>query len=116
LRRRVIRPSPWRPTPGCRGRDSVAISRRCAISRRWPTSPAPHGMTRERRRESARQCDNSRMALVDPEALRDPTSVALAATLRLAQRIEALLTEAGVDYVVQVEMYGRSFLFGTPRH
>lgn len=56
------------------------------------------------------------MALVDPEALRDPTSVALAATLRLAQRIEALLTEAGVDYVVQVEMYGRSFLFGTPRH
>jgi hypothetical protein len=56
------------------------------------------------------------MAPVDPEALRDPESIALARTLRVARTVEDLLSQAGVDYVVQVEAYARSFLFGTPRH
>ncbi|HUE89818.1 MAG TPA: hypothetical protein VMO26_27385 [Vicinamibacterales bacterium] len=56
------------------------------------------------------------MAPVDPEALRDPESIALARTLRDAKTVEDLLTQAGVDYVVQVETYAHSFLFGTPRH
>lgn len=56
------------------------------------------------------------MAHIDAGIITDPEAVALARTLRQAQSIEALLTEAGVDYVVQVEEYGRSFLFGTVRH
>jgi len=56
------------------------------------------------------------MAPVDPEALPNPESIALARTLREAKTVEDLLREAGVDYVVQVEAYARSSLFGTPRH
>lgn len=56
------------------------------------------------------------MASVDPEALRDPETIALARTLHEAKTLEDVLTQSGVDYVVQVEEYARSFLFGTPRH
>jgi hypothetical protein len=60
--------------------------------------------------------DNAEVAHVEPEELRDQERIFIARTLRQAQRVEALLTEAGVDYAVQVEPYGRSFLFGTIRH
>lgn len=56
------------------------------------------------------------MAHIDAGMLGDPEAVALARTLRQAQSIEQLLMDVGVDYVVQVEEYGRSFLFGTTRH
>lgn len=56
------------------------------------------------------------MAHIDAEMLTKPEAVALARTLRQARTIEQLLTDAGVDYAVEVEEYGRSFLFGTPRH
>jgi hypothetical protein len=56
------------------------------------------------------------MTHVDAEALRDPERVFVAKTLRQARQVEELLTQAGVDYVVQVEAYGRSFLFGTLKH
>lgn len=56
------------------------------------------------------------MAHVEADALHDPEPIALGRTLRQARGIEQVLTDAGVDYVVQVEAYGRSFLFGTVRH
>jgi hypothetical protein len=56
------------------------------------------------------------MGHVEPEALVEPEQVFLARTLGQARRVEDLLTLAGVDYVVQVEAYARSFLFGTVRH
>ncbi len=50
------------------------------------------------------------MALVDAEALepRELARIFIAWTLRDAQRAEALLTAAGVDYVVRVEPIGRT--------
>jgi hypothetical protein len=60
--------------------------------------------------------DNAQVAHVEPEELQDLERIFIARTLRQARKAEALLTEAGVDYVVQVEPYGRSFLFGTIRH
>lgn len=56
------------------------------------------------------------MADVEPEELEDLERIFIARTLRQARKVEALLAEANVDYVVQVEPYGRSFLFGTIRH
>lgn len=56
------------------------------------------------------------VARIEAEALRDPENIYLAASLRVARRVEALLTGYGIDYVVQVESLGRSTLFGTPRH
>jgi hypothetical protein len=59
---------------------------------------------------------NARVAQVEPEELHGLERIFLAPTLRAARKAEAMLTEAGIDYVVQVEPFGRSFLFGTIRH
>jgi hypothetical protein len=56
------------------------------------------------------------VAHVEPEDLHDRERIFIARTLRQARKVEGLLTEAGVDYVVQVEPYGRSLIFGTIRH
>ncbi|HEY6362413.1 MAG TPA: hypothetical protein VIX63_14975 [Vicinamibacterales bacterium] len=55
------------------------------------------------------------MARIEPEELRDPEQIFIAGSLRVARRAEEWLSTAGVDYAVQVEPIGRSFLFGTPR-
>ena len=57
------------------------------------------------------------MARVESEALadRDLVEVFIGRTLNEAQQAEALLTDRGVDYAVQVELFGRS-LFGSPRY
>ena len=57
------------------------------------------------------------MARVDSEALadRDLVEVFIARTLDEARRVEELLTDRGVDYAVQVELFGRT-LFGSPRY
>ena len=57
------------------------------------------------------------VALVDPEILADQDMVAVFMTpkLGLARRVEALLTERGVDYAVQVELFGYN-LFGSARY
>jgi hypothetical protein len=57
------------------------------------------------------------MARLEPETITDQewTRVFLTPSLGEARRVEALLTEAGVDYVVSVEPCGTS-LFGSPRN
>ena len=57
------------------------------------------------------------MAHVDPEALahHELARVYIAGKLAEAQDVEALLTGNGVDYVVNVEPYRASILFG-PRN
>jgi hypothetical protein len=55
------------------------------------------------------------MGRIELEQLHDPEQIFVAGTLRMARRAEEWLANAGVDYVVQVEQFGRSFLFGTPR-
>jgi len=55
------------------------------------------------------------MPRIELEELRDPEQIFIAGTLRLARRAEESLAGEGVDYVVEVEQFGRSFLFGTPR-
>lgn len=57
------------------------------------------------------------MAHVDPEALahHELERVYIAGTLAEAKAVEELLTGNGVDYVVQVEPYRASILFG-PRN
>jgi hypothetical protein len=56
------------------------------------------------------------MPRVDPEtfAERETAPVFIAATLAEARQAETLLTQRGVDYIVQVEELG-STLFGSPR-
>jgi len=56
------------------------------------------------------------MPRIEPDALSDPEQVYLAPTLGEARRIEALLTARGVDYATQVEVLGRTTLFGSLRH
>jgi hypothetical protein len=56
------------------------------------------------------------VARVEPDDLHDLEPIFIARTIRHARKAEALLTAAGVDYVVQVEPYGRSLLFGTTRY
>lgn len=56
------------------------------------------------------------MARVEPEGLPDPEQVFLATSLRTARRVEDWLTLAGIDYVVQVEPFGRSVIFRTIRN
>jgi len=53
---------------------------------------------------------------MEPEALPEPEQVYLAATLAEARQVEALLTARGVDYATQVEVLGRTTLFGSLRH
>lgn len=57
------------------------------------------------------------MARVEPEALanHELDRVYIAGTLAEAREVEQLLGGNGVDYVVQVEQYRTSILFG-PRH
>lgn len=55
------------------------------------------------------------MGRIDAEELPDPERVFVAWSLRAARRVEELLTENAVDYVVEVESLGRSFLFGSDR-
>lgn len=57
------------------------------------------------------------MGRVEPEALPNAQliRVFVAVTLREALRAEELLTERGVNYVVQAEPFGRT-LFGSTRH
>lgn len=56
------------------------------------------------------------MARVEPETFGDHelVRVFVALTLQEAQQAEALLTDRGVDYVVQPERFGRTF-FGSQR-
>jgi hypothetical protein len=56
------------------------------------------------------------MARIEPDALSNPEQVYLASTLVEARWIEALLTARGVDYATQVEVLGRTTLFGSLRH
>ena len=56
------------------------------------------------------------MARVEAEALRDPVDIFLASSVGLARVVEALLTARGINYVVQVELLGRTTLFGSQRH
>ena len=55
------------------------------------------------------------MARVDADDIRDPERIIAARSLRIALRVEEWLTNAGVDYAVQVESVGRSLLFRTER-
>jgi hypothetical protein len=55
------------------------------------------------------------MARIDREALTNPERVFVAGTLAEARQVEDLLTGSGVDYVVQVEIFGTT-LFGSPRN
>lgn len=55
------------------------------------------------------------MARIEADALPDPERIYIASSLRVAQRVEEWLTTAGVDYVVQVEAFGRSLLFSSLR-
>jgi hypothetical protein len=55
------------------------------------------------------------MARIEADELRDPERIFISGSLRMARRVEEWLTTAGVDYVVQVEPFGRSLLFRTVR-
>jgi hypothetical protein len=55
------------------------------------------------------------MPRLELEELSDPEQVFIAGSLRLARRAEEWLMTAGIDYVVKVEPFGRSLLFGTER-
>jgi hypothetical protein len=55
------------------------------------------------------------MPRLELDELPDPEQVFIAGSLRLARRAEEWLTTAGIDYVVEVEPFGRSLLFGTER-
>jgi len=56
------------------------------------------------------------MTRIEADALSEPEQVYLAASLREAREVEALLTSSGVNYATQVEVLGRSSLFGSLRH
>ena len=57
------------------------------------------------------------MARVESEVLADQAvaPVYMAKTVREARRVEELLSERGVDYTVEVEVFARTLL-GSPRH
>jgi hypothetical protein len=57
------------------------------------------------------------VARLDLETLadRDLVAVFIGETLAEAQRVEALLTQRGVDYAVEVELFGYTLL-GSARH
>jgi hypothetical protein len=56
------------------------------------------------------------MARIEPDALPDPEQVYVSGSLGEAREVEALLTAQGVNYATQVEVLGRSSLFGSLRH
>jgi hypothetical protein len=49
------------------------------------------------------------------DAVNNGERIYLAATVREAKAVEEWLTAAGIDYAVEVEPCGRSFLFGSVR-
>lgn len=55
------------------------------------------------------------MALIDIEDLNEPEKVFVAASLRVAKRAEDALTQAGIQYAVEVEEIGRTLLFRSVR-
>ena len=57
------------------------------------------------------------MARVESEVLADQAvaPVYMAKTVREARRVEELLSQRGVDYTVEVEVFARTLL-GSPRH
>ena len=61
-------------------------------------------------------CYSRGMPRIEPDALPDPEQVYVAASLAEARRVDVLLTERGVDYATQVEVLGRTSLFGSLRH
>jgi hypothetical protein len=82
----------------------------CAVPRaRWRVSAALGPLA------TRSKLDVTSMARVEPEQLRDPELIFIGRTLRLALRAEEWLTTAGIDYGVQIESVGRSFLFRTER-
>jgi hypothetical protein len=52
----------------------------------------------------------------DPESIADAEQIFLGRKLREARQVEELLTDADIDYSVEVEAYARSLLFGTIRY
>ena len=56
------------------------------------------------------------MGRIEPDDLGDPERIFIAASVRVARRVEEWLTTAGVNYVVQVEPFGRSAVFNTVRN
>jgi hypothetical protein len=56
------------------------------------------------------------MPRIEPEDLSDPERVFVGSSLKRAQEAEQVLAGHGIDYAVQVEQIGRSFLFGSPIH
>lgn len=56
------------------------------------------------------------MARIDSEQLSEPERVFVAWSLGKARQAEELLGNFGVDYAVEVEPVGRSFLFRTERY
>ena len=57
------------------------------------------------------------MARREPEDFEgiEPTLVYVARKLRHARRVEELLTDAGIDYVVETDTFGTGFIFRTER-
>lgn len=66
-------------------------------------------------RAASRAAYHCSMARIDADALHSPEPIYLAASVRIARTVEAVLDASGIDYVVQVEELGRSTLFGTRR-
>jgi hypothetical protein len=94
--------------------SALLLSRRCAVRMiQCKGSRAPSNATAE---VHVRDCYSSPMPRIEPDALTDPEQVYLAATLREALRIEAVLTERGVNYATQVEVLGRTTLLRSLRH
>lgn len=56
------------------------------------------------------------MVRIEPDTLSDPEQVYLAASISEARRVEALLTSHGVSYATEVQVLGRSTLFGSARY
>lgn len=56
------------------------------------------------------------MARIESEELTDPERVFVALSLGKARQAEDLLGNAGVDYAVEVEPVGKSFLFRSERY
>lgn len=56
------------------------------------------------------------MTDADPESIADAEQIFLARKLREARQVEEFLTNAGIDFSIEVEAYARSLLFGTIRY
>lgn len=56
------------------------------------------------------------MARIERDELPDGERIFIAASLRVARRVEEWFQAAGVDYVVQVEPIGRSVVFQAVRN